>query len=233
MAYVSNINKNQKELNKLLKEPIKSLKFNYQEGKSNIEYNEFDINGPKIGIQNIEIDFNWPKIGGGLDIHGPKIGIPNLDVDIKGPKIGGDLDIHGPKIELSNEDKKEPLTIRQILTGGVNDPIILNKKVLKIPNITVKGKRKNYNLDRYNTYNILNRPSIGLPNVVLDINAPNICGYLDIHRPKIGAPSLDINSPRISVGLDIHGPKIGLPNGDVNVKAPKLGGGLDIYEAKY
>ena len=44
LSYVSNINKNQKELNKLIKEPMKSLKFNYLEEKSNINYEEFYFN---------------------------------------------------------------------------------------------------------------------------------------------------------------------------------------------
>ena len=115
-----------------------------------------------MGLPNIDIDINGPKIGGVLDIHGPKFGLPNIDIDINGPKIGGDLDIHGPKFRSAKKDYNEPLNLRLILAGGVNDPIILNKKV------TIEKKRrnnKNSNLPRYNTYNNINRHTIGLPNV--------------------------------------------------------------------
>ena len=44
LSYISNINKNKKELNKLITEPMKSLKFNYLEEKSNINYEEFYFN---------------------------------------------------------------------------------------------------------------------------------------------------------------------------------------------
>lgn len=82
LAYISNINKNQKGLNKIVKEPIKSLKFNYQEGKSNIEYNEFFLNGIEIP-QNKDI-INRPKIDIDLDINGPKIGLPNIEIGFNG-----------------------------------------------------------------------------------------------------------------------------------------------------
>ena len=48
LSYVSNINKNKKDLIKLIKEPMKSLKFNYLEDKSNINYEEFYFNGNGI-----------------------------------------------------------------------------------------------------------------------------------------------------------------------------------------
>ena len=48
LSYISNINKNKKELNKLITEPMKSLKFNYLEEKSNINYEEFYFNGIAI-----------------------------------------------------------------------------------------------------------------------------------------------------------------------------------------
>ena len=44
LTYISNINRNQKKINKLISEPKKSLKFSYKEEKSNIEYHEFFLN---------------------------------------------------------------------------------------------------------------------------------------------------------------------------------------------
>jgi len=132
------------------------------------------------------LDIHGPSIGGGLDIHGPKIGLPNVDIDINAPKIGGGLDIHGPKIgeELDINLPKieipgidEPLNLRGILSAGVNDPIILNKHTLDIPDVTIgvkvpKGKKGLFgiNLPSLNIHG----PKIGLPNVDIDINAPKI-----------------------------------------------------------
>ena len=54
LSYISRINKNQKEINKLLKENIKSLKFNYLEKENNIKYEEYFFNGIPIIIKDIE-----------------------------------------------------------------------------------------------------------------------------------------------------------------------------------
>ena len=48
---------------------------------------------------------------------------------------------------------------------------------------------------------------------------------LDIHRPRIGVPSLDIHRLIIEEGIDIHGPKI-----DIDIHGPKIDAGLDIHE---
>ena len=48
LSYVSNINKNKKELNELIKEPMKSLKFNYLEEENIMNYEEFYFNGNAI-----------------------------------------------------------------------------------------------------------------------------------------------------------------------------------------
>ena len=45
ILYVSKINKNQKDITKLLQKHMKSIKFNYQEEKSDINYEEYFFNG--------------------------------------------------------------------------------------------------------------------------------------------------------------------------------------------
>ena len=70
-------------------------------------------------------------------MKGPKIDLPNANISIQvpdiklGEKIKGDINI--PKVE--------PLNIRTILSGNVEDPIILNRNILNIPNVTVGVKR--------------------------------------------------------------------------------------------
>ena len=55
LSYVSTINKNQKEINKLLQENIKSIKFNYDEKESDIKFDEYYFSGFPIIIKDIEI----------------------------------------------------------------------------------------------------------------------------------------------------------------------------------
>ena len=45
LSYISKINKNQKEINRLLSEKMENIKFNYQEEKSDINYEEYYFNG--------------------------------------------------------------------------------------------------------------------------------------------------------------------------------------------
>ena len=61
LSYVSKINKNKKQMNLLLKETIKSIKFSYKGEKSNIEYEEFYFNEmPKLkNIGPAKLEFNY------------------------------------------------------------------------------------------------------------------------------------------------------------------------------
>ena len=59
-------------------------------------------------------------------IKAPTINIPSIE-----GKIEGDINI--PQVE--------PLNIRTILSGKVEDPIILNKNILNIPDVTVGVKK--------------------------------------------------------------------------------------------
>ena len=95
-------------------------------------------------------------------------------MDINGPKIGLWLDMKGkPGINLG-----QPLNIRGILSWSVNDPIILNNKVLEIPiTVGVKvQKRKKGKLD------------INIQKV--DIKGPKIDGGINIIGPKVGLPNI-------------------------------------------
>ena len=100
------------------------------------------------------------------------------------------------------------------MSAGVNDPIILNRHTLDIPDITVgvkvpKGKKGKLEL---------NVPGVDIkgPKIGIDINAPKIGG--DIKGPKIGLPNVDvdINDPKVGGGIDINGPKIGIPGIDIH-----------------
>ena len=67
LSYISNINKNKKKMNILLKEGMKSIKFWYSEEESNINYEEFYFNGgrflKKIEKGNCEFDFGGKTQG--------------------------------------------------------------------------------------------------------------------------------------------------------------------------
>ena len=61
LSYVSNINKNKKKMNILLKEQMRSIKFCYSEEKSNIDFEEFYFNGGKFlkKIEKGNCEFNF------------------------------------------------------------------------------------------------------------------------------------------------------------------------------
>jgi len=78
LSYVSNINKNKKIMNNLLKERMKSIKFCYSEENSNIKYEEFYFNGgrflKKIEKGNCEFNFEGKTQGRILfDIESDKV----------------------------------------------------------------------------------------------------------------------------------------------------------------
>ena len=71
LSYVSNINKNQKEMGKLFRELMKNLKINFIEEESIIKYEEYYFNGipiPKdlefkdIGTNNFKIQWKIDNI---------------------------------------------------------------------------------------------------------------------------------------------------------------------------
>ena len=58
LAYISKINKNQKELNLLVNSKIKNLEINFNEKESKIDYKEYYFNG--IPLEPVNMD-NRPK----------------------------------------------------------------------------------------------------------------------------------------------------------------------------
>ena len=80
--YISNINKNKKDANKLLNEAIKSLKFSYKEKNYNkIEYEEYYFNGleyPQFVILNpfySFINLSWHICGNYINIDKKKLNL--------------------------------------------------------------------------------------------------------------------------------------------------------------
>ena len=109
----------------------------------------------------IDKEIKIPKIDTNIDIKGPtipKIGIPEINIG----KIGGDI----------KKPLEEPLNIRKILSGDVNDSRELNKEILSIPDIKVgvkvqKGKKYDINIPGFKKPKIdINVPSIGIPKII-------------------------------------------------------------------
>ena len=69
LSYISKINKNKKVMNKLSKEMIKNLKFNFIEKESNIKYEEYYFNGISIpkNIEFEDITYNSLNISWNID----------------------------------------------------------------------------------------------------------------------------------------------------------------------
>ena len=88
LSYVSKINKNQKEINRLLSEKMENIKFNYQEEKSEINYEEYYFNG-----------INSPK-----DIEFKDITCSSLNISWK---MDNNINIDNNKIKYKVEMKKE------------------------------------------------------------------------------------------------------------------------------
>ena len=93
LSYVSKVNKNQKAINELLKVHLKSLKFNYQEEQSNINYEEFGFNGIAIpeDIKFENVTMNSLNISWKID------NINNIDIDNNKIKY---------RIDMKNEEGK-------------------------------------------------------------------------------------------------------------------------------
>ena len=93
LNYVSNINKNKKEIKLLFQQPMKNLKISYNENKSNITYEEYYFNGISIpkDIQFSDITKNSFKISWKID------DIKILNIDNKEIKY---------KIEIRKENDK-------------------------------------------------------------------------------------------------------------------------------
>ena len=99
LSYISKINKNQKESLHLLQEPIKNIKFSYQEENSNLKYDEYYFNGISIP-KNIEIK---------------DISYQSLNLSWKIDNIGN---IDNNKIKYKVEIKKEKQQFIQIYEGN-------------------------------------------------------------------------------------------------------------------
>ena len=86
LTYISKINKNKKEMNSLLTELMKSIKFTYQEEESIIKYEEFCFNGiqtPK-NIEVKDIKYNSLNISWDIDtINNININYNNIDYIIE------------------------------------------------------------------------------------------------------------------------------------------------------
>jgi len=68
LNYISNINKNQKEMKLLYKQPMKNIKILYNENESNIKYEEYYFNIPKPkDIEFSDIGINSFKISWKID----------------------------------------------------------------------------------------------------------------------------------------------------------------------
>ena len=90
LSYICTINKIKKSMNNYLNEPMKSIKFNYEENDSNIKYEEYYFNGIIIP-KNIQFK----------DIFGKSINI-SWDIDIK-KLVNFDIN----KIKYRIEGRKE------------------------------------------------------------------------------------------------------------------------------
>ena len=108
ILYVSKINKNQKDITKLLQKHMKSIKFNYQEEKSDINYEEYFFNG-----------INSPK-----DIEFNDITYNSLNISWKIDKTNN-INIDNNKINYKVEIRKENEEFIQAYEG--ND---LNCKII-------------------------------------------------------------------------------------------------------
>jgi len=121
LSYVSNINKNQKEMRKLFCELMKNLKINFIEEESKIKYEEYYFNGIPIpkDIEFKEIGTNSFKIQWKLD------NINILNIDKKEIKY---------RIEIRKENSKEEFN--QIYEG--NENIYLVNKLNKNTNYEIR-----------------------------------------------------------------------------------------------
>ena len=195
---------------------IQSVEINAPKIEGDIKIPTIDVNIPNIekNIPNLDINIknvmrdikpqnlkiNTPEIDSKTtNIKIPSINIPGMKI----PKIEGELRI--PKIDTNNyiKDSKtekediiipdiSPLNIRAILSGKIDEPIVLNKHKLSIPDVTVGVK-------------------VPKEKGKLNINIPNI----DIKAPKLEIPDINIDKINKNINipsLDNNAPKIEIPD---------------------
>ena len=109
LSYVSTINKTQKNMKKLFSQLMKNIKFNYEEEKSNIKYEEYYFNGLFIpsnieikDISNTNFNLNWS--------------IENLNI----------INIDKNQIKYIVEMKKENEEFQKVYEGVKNNCLIHN-----------------------------------------------------------------------------------------------------------
>ena len=113
LNYVSNINKNQKEMKTLFQEPMKNLKISFIENESNIKYKEYYFNGMNIprDIEFSDIGVNGFKISWEID----DITIPNIE--IKQIKYKVEIRKENDNFNLGYEDNNNYCTINNLDQG--------------------------------------------------------------------------------------------------------------------
>ena len=129
LSYVSKINKSQKNMKNLFSQLMRNIKFNYEEEKNNIKYEEYYFNGIYIP-KNIEIK----------DIFGTSF---NLNWNIDDINI---ININKNKIKYIVEIKKENEEFKKFYEGEKNNCLINNLT-----------KNANYELRICSSYNGFNR----------------------------------------------------------------------------
>ena len=101
LSYISKINKNQKQINILLQEQMKNIKFNYKEEESNIKYEEYYFNGISI-----------PK-----DIEFKDISSNSINISWKIENINN-INIDNNKIKYRVEKRKEKEEFIKVYEGN-------------------------------------------------------------------------------------------------------------------
>ena len=111
LSYVSKINKTQKNINNLFSHLMKNIKFNYEEEKSNIKYEEYYFNGIYIpkNIEIKDVSSNSLNLNWNID----EINIINTDKN---------------KIEYRVEIKEEKEKFKIVYEGNKNNCLINNLK---------------------------------------------------------------------------------------------------------
>ena len=108
LNYISNINKNKKEMKLLYQQPMKNIKILYNENENNIKYEEYYFNG--ISPKPKDIEFN-------------DIGINSFKISWK---IEDNVNIENKEIKYRIEIRKENDKFKLIYEGNNNNYIINN-----------------------------------------------------------------------------------------------------------
>jgi hypothetical protein len=110
LNYISNINKNKKEMKLLYQQPMKNIKILYNENESNIKYEEYYFNG--ISPKPKDIEFN------DIGINSFKISWKIEDIKL--------VNIENKEIKYKIEIRKENDKFKLIYEGNNNNYIINN-----------------------------------------------------------------------------------------------------------